>query len=190
MAIADFLQTIGRGVETGLENAGKGAATAGRVAGTIAPTLGKSVAETLSGEAPQIHEEERQQQQKLEDAALNAKASELESQLEMGRKYGTLTPQQQQQYVDSITQLYSHPRHMGTLMQKLQKAVHPNGATYQAPSSLPEATPQGGTAAADEAARMKAFEDRSQSRAAGHRAIQRDVLRPAFRRYRRRNGTA
>jgi hypothetical protein len=67
----------------------------------------------------------------------------------MGRKYGTLTPEQQSQYVDAISQLYSHPRHAGTLMEKLRKAVHPNGAV-STPATLKPATPEGGTAQADD----------------------------------------
>jgi hypothetical protein len=68
----------------------------------------------------------------------------------MGQKYGTLTPAQQQQYVDQITGLYSHPRHANVLFDKLRKAVHPNGAFAQGPSAaLADATPPGGTAAAD-----------------------------------------
>jgi hypothetical protein len=74
----------------------------------------------------------------------------------MGRKYGTLNPDQQKQYVDAITQLYSHPSQMGTLVSKLHKMTHPNGATYQAaPPPLPDAGPAGGTLAADEAQKIK-----------------------------------
>ena len=43
MAIADYLQKIGHGLEEGVE-------TAGRVAGAVAEPLGKSVAETLYGD--------------------------------------------------------------------------------------------------------------------------------------------
>jgi hypothetical protein len=133
MAVADFLEKVG-----------EGAATAGRVAGAVGSSLGKRTAEVLSGEAPEIDEEERQKKTAYEGAALSARTQELESQLETGRKYGTLTPAQQQEYVDAITKLYSHPSQMGTLVQKLHKAVHPQGATYQPNTPLPNATPQGG----------------------------------------------
>jgi hypothetical protein len=129
-----------------LKEAGSGLAKGAKAAGAVLEPLGQRTAEVVSGEAPQIDEERRQQAEK----GVEAKAQELESQLEMGRKYGTLTPGQQKQYVDAITQLYSHPSQMGTLVQKLHKAVHPGGATYQAPP-LTNATPNGGTAATDEA---------------------------------------
>ena len=146
MSIGDFLR-----------EAGSGLAKAGKVAGAVLEPVGKAVAEEESGQLPEIEREKRQRKQKMETAGITAKAQELESQLEMGRKYGTLTPEQQQQYVKSITDLYSHPSQMGTLVQKLHKAIHPGGATYQQPSvSLKDATPEGGTAKADEDARRAA----------------------------------
>ena len=149
MAIGDILKDIG-----------EGAAKAGRVAGAVLEPVGERVAQVASGEAPQIDEEQRQRQYQLEDAQINAKAQALESQLAMGQKYGTLNPQQQQQYIDQITGLYSHPRHAGVLMEKLRKAIHPNGAYAQAPATpLPNATPAGGTVAQDEAARERALAD-------------------------------
>lgn len=138
MSIGDILSDIG-----------KGAATGARAVGAVLPPVLQRTAQVLSGEAPQIDEEKRQQATQMDDAALNAKADELEAQLAMGRKYGTLTPQQQQQYVDQITGLFSHPKHMNTLMTRLQKAIHPGGATYQQNEPLPSATPTGGTVAAD-----------------------------------------
>jgi hypothetical protein len=142
MAVVDFLEKLGEGAEK-----------AGRVAGAVGESLGKRTAEVLSGEAPEIDEEERQKKTAYEGAALSAKAQELEAQLETGRKYGTLTSQQQQEYVDAITKLYSHPSQMGTLVEKLHKAVHPQGATYQPYAALPDATPRGvptgGTAFSD-----------------------------------------
>lgn len=141
MAIADFLKTVGGDL-----------AKAGKVAGTVLAPVGKAVAEEESGQLPELQKEKRQKQSTMEAAGIDAKAKELESQLEMGRKYGTLTQEQQQQYVKSITDLYSHPSQMGTLVQKLHKAVHPGGATYQHPSTpLKDATPEGGTVAADTA---------------------------------------
>lgn len=146
MAVADILKDIGSGLATGAKAVGA----------VAAPVLSRT-AQVVSGEAPQIDAEKRQQTEKLEDEQINAKAQALESQLAMGQKYGTLTPQQQQQYVDQITGLYSHPRHAGTLMEKLRKTIHPNGAYAQGPTApLANATPQGGTGAADEKAKENA----------------------------------
>jgi hypothetical protein len=142
MAISDFLEKVGEGVEKGA-----------KVAGTVAGALGKGVAEEEAGYAPQIAQDKRNHAQAMEDAAIQTKEQELTSQLEMGRKYGTLTPEQQSQYVDAITKLYSHPRHAATLMEKLRKVIHPQGA-IAGPVELADATPKGGTAAAD--AEMKA----------------------------------
>jgi ABC-type transporter MlaC component len=138
MGVGDILSGIGRGVEA----VGKAAV----------PVLERT-AQVVSGEAPQIDAEQRQHQQKLEDAAIESKANELQSQLAMGQKYGTLTPEDSQKYVDAITNLYSHPRHAGTLMEKLRQAIHPQGAvaTPGALSTLKNAMPEGGTASADEA---------------------------------------
>ncbi|MHB1952131.1 MAG: hypothetical protein ACYCOU_00160 [Sulfobacillus sp.] len=143
MSVSDFLGTVGKGLATGA-----------RVVDAVGQPILQRSAQVLSGEAPQIDEENRQRQMQMEDAALNAQADDLEAQLAMGRKYGTLTPQQQQQYVERITGLFSHPRHMNTLMTRLQRSIHPGGATYQPNgpvSPLPSGVPYGGTAAADEA---------------------------------------
>ena len=104
MSVGDLLSGIGRGV-----------ATAGRVAGTVLAPFGKALAEEESGQLPQIEAEKRQQQYKLTDEERERKANDLESQLEMGRKYGTLTPEQQKQYVDQITGLFSKPEQQGSL---------------------------------------------------------------------------
>lgn len=139
MAVSDILKDIGEGVKTGA-----------KAVGALAQPIAQRTAQVVSGEAPKIDEEQRQKQTDLEDAQINVKAQALESQLAMGQKYGTLTPAQQQQYVDQITGLYSHPRHAGVLMEKLRKAIHPNGAFASGPSApLANATPEGGTAAAD-----------------------------------------
>ena len=147
MSVGDILGAIG-----------KGAATAGRVAGTVLEPVAKSIANEEAGYAPQIAAEKRQHQTQLEDAEINAKAQELENQLAMGEKYGTLTTADQQKYIDAITNLYSHPRHAATLMEKLRKAIHPQGAFAQGPTeTLPSATPEGGTLRQDTlAAMMKA----------------------------------
>ena len=135
-----------------LENIGKGVATGAKVAGAVLEPLAKRTAEVVSGDAPQLDYERRNRQYAMEDQQIAVKAKELENQMAMGEKYGTLTPEQRQQYVDQITGLYSHPRHAGTLMEKLRQAVHPKGAVAS-PSSLStlkNAMPEGGTAAQDE----------------------------------------
>ena len=122
MSVGDLLSGIGRGV-----------ATAGRVAGAVLEPIAKRTAEVVSGEAPELDEERRQQAMQLSDQQRELKANDLESQLEMGRKYGTLTPEQQ-----------------GSLLQRIHKAIHPTGTVRQAAQPLPSAIPAGGTAAADE----------------------------------------
>jgi hypothetical protein len=139
MSVGDLLSGIGRGV-----------ATAGRVAGAVLEPIAKRTAEVVSGEAPELDEERRQQAMQLSDQQRELKANDLESQLEMGRKYGTLTPEQQKQYVDQITGLYSKPEQQGSLLQRIHKAIHPTGTVRQAAQPLPSAIPAGGTAAADE----------------------------------------
>jgi hypothetical protein len=136
-----------------LKEAGSGLATGAKAVGAVLEPVAKRTAEVVSGEAPQIDAEQRQQAQRQGEQATEAKAQQLESQLEMGRKYGTLNPDQQKQYVDAITQLYSHPSQMGTLVSKLHKMTHPDGATYQA-SPLTNATPKGGTQGADAQAKL------------------------------------
>jgi len=146
MSIGDVFEKVGQGAEKGL-------ATAGRVAGAVAEPIGKGLLAAADPDAPQIREEQRQQQYKMEDAAIDAQVQELETQLAMAHKYDTLTYEQLQQYATAISKLYSHPRHAGTLMEKLRKAVYPNGAvsTPGVLATLKDATPAGGTAAADEA---------------------------------------
>lgn len=139
MPVADFLKEAGRDLAKGA-----------KAVGSVAAPIAERTAQVVSGEAPQIDEEKRQQQYKLEDQQIAAKSQELESQLAIGEKYGTLTPDQRQQYVDQISQLYSHPRHAGTLMEKLRKAVHPGGAVATSAPPLKDAVPAGGTAHADE----------------------------------------
>jgi hypothetical protein len=138
MSIGDILSAVGRG-----------AATAGRVAGAVLEPIGRRTAEVLSGEAPQIDEERRQQALQLSNEQRELKANELEQQLEMGRKYGTLTPDQQKQYVDAIIGLYSKPEDQGNLLRRTLRAIYPKGAVRQTAQALPNATPIGGTARAD-----------------------------------------
>ncbi len=139
MALADILKTVG-------EDVAKGAAAAGKAA---VPILQRT-AEVVSGEAPEIDAEDRRRAEALEDAQINEKSAILEHQLSDGQKYGTLTPDQQQQYIDAITGLYNKPRHAQVLMQKLQKAIHPQGAHAMGPQApLASPTPQGGTLRAD-----------------------------------------
>ncbi len=150
MSVADFLSNVGHGLATGA-----------RVAGAVAGPVVQSLAEEESGQAPEIQQEKRQNAMRLQSAAISSKAQDLESQLEMGRKYGTLTPDQQQQYVDAITTLYSHPSQMPTLIQKIHNAVHPGGAPYQAPApALPNAVPEGGTKQAENDAAVRLAEAR------------------------------
>ncbi len=136
MAVADFLEKVGEGA---------------KAIGSVAQPILERTAQVVSGQAPQIDAEQRQQQTKMEDAAIETKAKALQDQLAMGQKYGTLTPEQSQQYVDQITQLYSHPSQSGKLMEKLRQAIHPTGAvaTPNALSTLKSAVPAGGTAETD-----------------------------------------
>lgn len=139
MAVSDFLSGLGGALST-----------TGKVVGAVAAPLAQNIVNEEAGYAPAIAQQKRQHEQNLEDAAIEAKAKELENQMAIGEKYGTLTPDDRQQYVDAITNLYSAPRHAPTLMNKLQKIVHPNGATYTPPTPmLKNPTPTGGTAAAD-----------------------------------------
>ena len=144
MPVADFLEKIGQGLEKGA-----------KVAGSVALPIAERTAQVVSGQAPQLDQEKRQQQYKLEDMQIASQAKQLEDQMALGQKYGTLTPEQSQQYVDQISQLYSHPRHAPTLMEKLRKAVHPNGAVSTPGQVLKDATPAGGTDAQDAAEKLK-----------------------------------
>jgi hypothetical protein len=140
MPVADFIKDVGKGLAAGAKKVGD----------VAQPVLART-AEVVSGQAPEIDAEQRKRAEKLEDQEIAVKSAALESQLAMGQKYGTLTPEQQQQYVDAISSLYSHPRHAGTLMEKLRKAIHPQGAVYDQShlASLKNATPPGGTSAVD-----------------------------------------
>ena len=159
MSIGDILSAVGRG-----------AADVGRVAGAVLEPLGERTAQVISGEAPQIDEEKRQQAMQLTNQQRELKANELEQQLEMGRKYGTLTPDQQKQYVDAITGLYSKPEDQGSLLQRLHRAIHPQGTVRQVAQTLPNAVPEGGTAAADEAAKERELQARMQASKPNYKA--------------------
>lgn len=141
----------------------------GRGAAAVLEPLGKRTAEVVSGEAPQIDEEKRQQAMQLSEEQRELKANDLESQLEMGRKYGTLTADQQKQYVDAITNLYSRPQDQGSLLQRLHKAIHPQGTVRQA-AQLPSAVPPGGTAQADEAAKERELKTRMEAEKPNYKA--------------------
>lgn len=133
MSIGDLLSGIGRGTAAVLQ------------------PLAERTAEVVSGQAPELDQERRQQALQLTNQQRELKANELEQQLEMGRKYGTLNADQQKQYVDAIAGLYSKPEDQGSLLQRIHKAIHPQGTTRQAaPQPLPNAVPEGGTAAVDE----------------------------------------
>ena len=70
----------------------------------------------------------------------------LQRQLELDQKYQTLTPEQRQQ-LNQEYQTLGAPKQQGSIWQHLLKG----GATYQAPTQYSgDATPKGGTAAADE----------------------------------------
>ena len=148
MAVADVLRDIGQGVATGA-----------KAVGQAALPIAQRTAEVVSGEATKIDENDRRRAERLEDEQISRKAQILESQMALGQQYGTLTTQQQQDYANAITGLYNKPRHAQVLMEKLRKAVHPNGAYAQGPQpELKDATPRGGTAAQDEQNKLTSLE--------------------------------
>ena len=114
----------------------------------------QGAAEVVSGELPEIDAERRQQQYKLTDEERERKANDLESQLEMGRKYGTLTPEHRS---STWTRLPASTQSQSSrsLLQRIHKAIHPTDTVRQAAQPLPNAIPEGGTAAADEAEKEK-----------------------------------
>jgi hypothetical protein len=139
MAVSDFLSDVGGGL-----------ATTGRVLGAIGGPLAQSIGNEEAGYAPAIAAQNRAHDQAMEDAEIEAKVKDLENQMALGQKYGTLTPEDHDQYMHAISQLYSNPRHAPALMEKLRQIIHPNGATYTPPAPvLKSAVPTGGTAAAD-----------------------------------------
>src|SRR5271156_794787 len=174
MAISDVLSGIGEGLE-------KGAAATGRVAGALAPAIGKAVVNEEAGYAPQIAAEQRQHAQAMEDQQIAAKSGLLENQLKQLQSNAPLfnndgsvmTPQQRTAAISGLsnqfTQLYSHPRHAGTLMEKLRQAVSPGGMTagagQAAASSTPASAMQGFTAAAP-AGYQEAQDEQAQERQA------------------------
>jgi hypothetical protein len=133
MPVGDFLSKIGDEIASGV-------GTVGRVAGAVAEPLAKGVINEEAGYAPQIAAESRQHQQQMEDAQLGIKSKVLEGQLgqlqssaPVFKQDGSMmSPEERSKAIsditDQYTQLYSHPRHAGTLMEKLRQAVHPNGA--------------------------------------------------------------
>ena len=64
-----------------LKEAGSGLATGAKAVGAVLEPVAKRTAEVVSGEAPQIDEEKRQQAQQQNNQATEAKAQQLESQL-------------------------------------------------------------------------------------------------------------
>ena len=88
MAVSDFLSDIGGGL-----------ATTGRVLGAIGARVAQSIGNEEAGYAPAIAAQKRAHDQALEDAQIEAKATELKNQMDLGEKYGTLTPEDRQQYV-------------------------------------------------------------------------------------------
>jgi len=136
MSIGDFLKGVGGGL-----------AKAGRVAGTVLEPIGKAVAEEESGELPEMQKEKRQQKQKAQDEVVARRAKFLENQLALDQQYGTLTPEKRTQ-LNQEYQSLGAPKKEPSIWQHLLKG----GATYQQPSVKysGDATPEGGTAAADE----------------------------------------
>ena len=138
-----------------LSNVGSGLATAGRVAGAVAGPVIQSLAEEESGQAPEIQAERRRQKMALQQASVANDVNDLQNQLAMGIKYGTLNEDQQgaykkaiaQKYMDAISQAAAPG---GNLTERLHAAVHGGGAPYQPYTApLASATPEGGTAAID-----------------------------------------
>ena len=141
MSIGDILSSVGSGL-----------ATAGRVAGAVAGPVIQSLAEEESGQAPEIQAERRRQKMALQQQSLASDVNELQSQLDLGIKYGTLNDDQQNAYrkaiaqrnMDAITQAGAPAG--GNIAQRLHAAFHPGGAPYQQPTApLPSAIPEGGT---------------------------------------------
>lgn len=175
MAISDWLGEVGQGLE-------KGAAATGRVAGALAPAIGKAVVNEEAGYAPQIAAEGRQHTQAMEDQQINAKAGLLENQLKQLQSNAPLfnndgsvmSPQQRTSAISDLsgqfTQLYSHPRHAGTLMEKLRQAVSPGGMTAGAGAmaSQPSTPAQAmtGFTAAPPAGYQEAQDEQAQARQA------------------------
>jgi hypothetical protein len=128
MAIADILRGIGGAVGT----------------------VGKAVAEEESGELPELQKEKRAQKQKAQDQQTANRREFLTNQLALDQKYGTLTPEQRTQLNQELqTSGQQAPEPTG--IQGFLKAFHPHGATYQQPTKYSgDATPEGGTAKADE----------------------------------------
>lgn len=173
MAIGDFLSEVGQGLE-------KGAQATGRVAGALAPAIGKAVVNEEAGYAPQIAAEGRQHTQAMEDQQINAKAGLLENQLKQlqsntplfNNDGSVMSPQQRTSAISDLsgqfTQLYSHPRHAGTLMEKLRQAVSPGGMTAGAGQTAPStpASAMQGFTAAPPAGYQEAQDEQAQERQA------------------------
>ena len=140
MSIGDILSSVGSGL-----------ATAGRVAGAVAGPVIQSLAEEESGQAPEIQAERRRQKMALQQQSVANDVNDLQNQLAMGIKYGTLNEDQQgaykkaiaQKYMDAISQAAAPG---GNLTERLHAAVHGGGAPYQPYTApLASATPEGGT---------------------------------------------
>jgi hypothetical protein len=139
MAIADILRGIGGAVGT----------------------VGKAVAEEESGELPEIQKEKRAQKQKAQDQQTANRREFLTNQLALDQKYGTLTPEQRTQ-LNQENQSLGAPKKEPSIWQHLLKG----GATYQQPGVKysGDATPEGGTAAADTANAMQLAQSRTHSK--------------------------
>ena len=150
MGVGDVLSSIG----SGLAGVGK---AAGRAVQEFAPEIGTA----LRGDAGEVAYEQRQHQYTDEEREREVRADELERQLEAGRKYGTLTPDQQQQLVRDITGIYPKAQHAPRLMDRLHRiakggAAAAPAAPPQVPVGIPGAFPAGGTAQIDADLRAQA----------------------------------
>ena len=103
---------------------------------------------------PQIEAEKRQRQYKLTDEERERKANEPESQLEMGAKTDG-DPGTAEAVRGCNQRSLLEAGAAWKLLQRIHKAIHPTGTVRQAAQPLPSAVPEGGTAAADEAQKLK-----------------------------------
>jgi hypothetical protein len=107
------------------------------VAKTVLPEVGYAI----TGQGAELSREKRQRMNTLQDRAIQIKATALQEQLDAGRKYGTLTPLQQQQLQQQIEGLYAQPMQGPSLVQRLHKIVHPNATVAAGPQAPAAKTP-------------------------------------------------
>jgi hypothetical protein len=125
------------------------------VAGTVLEPFGKALAEEESGQLPQIEAEKRQRQYQAQDQQLTQRRDWLKRQMELDDKYKTLAPEQRQQ-LDHEFQTLGAPAPAQSPWQAVHNAFHPKGMVRQAaPQFSGNAVPEGGTAAQDEANKLR-----------------------------------